>query len=117
MKIRILLVDDHKVFREGLHALLEKHQDLEVVGEAETGRVAVDMVGQLKPDIVIMDIAMPDLNGIEATRQIQARTPETKVIALSMHSDKRLVSGMLQARWVIFSRPAPLMKSSRPRRS
>ncbi|MBI5095761.1 MAG: response regulator transcription factor [Candidatus Hydrogenedentes bacterium] len=97
MKTRILLVDDHKVFREGLRALIEHHEDLEVVGEAETGRIAVTMACELKPDIAIMDIAMPDLNGIEATRQIQARVPETKVIALSMHSDKRFVSGMFQA--------------------
>lgn len=97
MKTRILLVDDHKVFREGLRSLLDKYEDMEVVDEADTGRVAVQKTSQLKPDIVIMDIAMPDLNGIEATGQILARVPGTKVIALSMHSDKRFVSGMLQA--------------------
>lgn len=97
MKIKVLLVDDHKVFREGLRSLIEQQADLEVVGDAETGRVAVERAFQLKPDVVIMDIAMPDLNGIEATRQICARAPETKVVALSMHSDKRFVAGMLQA--------------------
>lgn len=97
MKVRILLADDHKVFREGLRSLIEQQEDLEVVGDAETGRVAVNKTFQLKPDIVIMDIAMPDLNGIEATSQIRARVPETKVIALSMHSDKRFVSGMFHA--------------------
>ena len=97
MKIRILLVDDHKVFREGLRSLLEKYDDMEVIDEADTGRIAVQKTCQLKPDVVIMDIAMPDLNGIEATSQIQSRVPGTKVIALSMHSDKRFVSGMLQA--------------------
>jgi DNA-binding NarL/FixJ family response regulator len=97
MKIRILLADDHEVFREGLRSMIEKHADLEVVGDAETGRVAVRMATQLKPDIIIMDIAMPDLNGIEATSQIRATVPETRVIALSMHSDKRFVTGMLRA--------------------
>lgn len=97
MKTRILLADDHEVFREGLRSMIEKHDDLEVVGDAETGRVAVRMATQLKPDIIIMDIAMPDLNGIEATSQIRANVPETRVIALSMHSDKRFVTGMLRA--------------------
>ncbi len=97
MKTRILLADDHEVFREGLRSMIEKHEDLEVVGDAQTGRVAVRMATQLKPDIIIMDIAMPDLNGIEATSQIRANVPETRVIALSMHSDKRFVTGMLRA--------------------
>ena len=97
MKIRILLADDHQIFREGLRSLIEKQNDLEVVGDAETGRVAVKMAVQLKPDVVIMDVAMPDMNGIEATHQIHAQLPDTKIIALSMHSDKRFVSGMLQA--------------------
>lgn len=97
MKTRILLADDHEVFREGLRSMIEKHEDLEVVGDAQTGRVAVRMATQLKPDIIIMDIAMPDLNGIEATSQIRANVPEARVIALSMHSDKRFVTGMLRA--------------------
>jgi len=97
MRIKILLVDDHELFRQGLRSLLDNHEDLEVVGEAKTGRAAFDMVCQLNPDIVIMDIAMPELNGIDAACQIRDRAPGTKVIALSMHSDKRFVTGMLQA--------------------
>ena len=97
MRIRIVLVDDHEVFRQGLRSLLVNHDDFEVVGEAKTGRSGFEMVCQLKPDIAIMDVAMPELNGIDAAYQIRERVPETKVIALSMHSDKRFVSGMLQA--------------------
>jgi two-component system, NarL family, response regulator NreC len=97
MKTRILLADDHQIFREGLRSLIGRQEDLEVVGDAETGRVAVKMAVQLKPDVVIMDIAMPDMNGIEATYQIRAQLPDVKVVALSMHSDKRFVSGMLHA--------------------
>ncbi len=97
MKTKVLLVDDHKVFREGLRSLIEQQPDLDVIDDAETGRIAVEKAFRLKPDVVIMDVAMPDLNGIEATRQICAKAPETKVVALSMHSDKRFVAGMLQA--------------------
>ncbi len=97
MGLRILLVDDHKIMRDGLRSLIEKQRDLEVVGEAENGRAALRLVTELKPDIIIMDITMPDLNGIEATRQIRLRCPEVKVIALSMHSDRRLVTEMLKA--------------------
>jgi DNA-binding NarL/FixJ family response regulator len=97
MKIRILLVDDHAVFREGLRSLLEKHDDMEVVGEADTGRAAVDMVCKLSPNVVILDIAMPELNGIDAAQQIRARAPETRIIALSMHSENIFVTGMLRA--------------------
>lgn len=97
MSIRILLADDHKILREGLAALLEKQPGMKVVGEAANGRSAVRSARELRPDIVIIDIAMPDLNGIEATRQIIAEVPGAKVIALSMHSDRRFVKGMLQA--------------------
>lgn len=97
MSIRILLVDDHKIVREGLRILIEKQPDMEVVAEAEDGRTALKIVRKLSPDMVIMDITMPDLNGIEATRQIIAETPGTKVIALSMHADKRFVAQMLRA--------------------
>ncbi len=96
MSIRIVLADDHKIMREGLKALLEKQQDVEVIAEAETGLEAVRVAQKLKPDIVIMDIGMPGLNGIEATRQIVAEVPGVKVIALSMHSDKRFVIEMLK---------------------
>ncbi len=74
MSMKILLADDHKIIREGLRTLIEKQPDMEVVGEAENGRKAVQLIQELLPDIMVMDIAMPDLNGIEATRQIVART-------------------------------------------
>jgi DNA-binding NarL/FixJ family response regulator len=97
MTIRIILADDHKIMREGLRALLEKHNDFEVTAEAEDGLDAVRLTKKLTPHIVIMDIGMPGLNGIEATRQITAQVPSVKVIALSMHSDKRFVIEMLKA--------------------
>jgi two-component system, NarL family, response regulator NreC len=97
MPMRILLVDDHKIMRDGLRVLLEKQPDLEVAGEAENGRTAVRMARELPADIVIMDIGMPDLNGIDATREIVASVPGVKVIALSMHSDKVFVGEMFRA--------------------
>ena len=97
MNIRVLIADDHKIMLAGLRSLLEKHTDFEVVGEAENGRKAVQMSLEKKPDVVVMDVSMPDLNGIEATTQIVEGLKETKVIALSMHSDKRFVMGMLRA--------------------
>lgn len=97
MTIRILLVDDHKITRDGLRAMFEKLPDTEVVGEAESGREAVRLTKELKPAVIIMDISMPDLNGIDATRQILAESPKIKVIALSMYSDRRYVIGMLKA--------------------
>ena len=97
MKIKILLADDHKIVRDGLRTLVEKEPDMEVVGEAENGRQAVRLTQELTPDVVIMDITMADLNGIEAARQIHKEIPEVKVIALSMHSDRRFVAGMLEA--------------------
>jgi DNA-binding NarL/FixJ family response regulator len=97
LSIRILLADDHQIVRDGLRALLEKEQRLEVVGEAKEGRTAVRLAAMLKPSVVLIDVSMPDLNGIEATRQIMAALPTVKVIALSMHSDKRYVGEMLKA--------------------
>ncbi|MGD0884634.1 MAG: response regulator transcription factor [Thermodesulfovibrionales bacterium] len=97
MNTKVLLADDHKIVRDGLRTLLEKNPGIEVVGEAEDGRETVQLVKKLSPQIVIMDIAMRDLNGIEATRQIIAEHPDIKVIALSMHSDRRFVSEMLKA--------------------
>lgn len=97
MAIRILLADDHKIIRDGLRNLVEKEPDMEVAGEAENGRRTVGLARKLGPDVVIMDVTMPDLNGIEATRQIRGECPNVKVIALSMHSDKRFVLGMLEA--------------------
>lgn len=97
MSIRILLADDHEVVREGLRALLANERDLEVVGEAENGRTAVRLARELMPDVVIMDVTMPGLNGIEATRQITSLGPSVNVLALSMHSDSRFVAQMLIA--------------------
>jgi two-component system response regulator NreC len=95
--MKILLADDHKLMREGLRMLLEKLGRVTIVGEADNGISALRMARDLKPDWVLMDIAMPDLNGIEATRRIKAETPGVKVIALSMHADKRFVRGMFAA--------------------
>ncbi len=97
MTIKILLVDDHEIMREGMCALLRKRPDVEVLGQAADGRVAIDMVRQLKPDVVIMDIGMPNLNGIEATRQMLSENPHLKVMALSTHSDGSIVAKMIKA--------------------
>ncbi len=97
MTIRILLADDHQIIREGLRSLLTDQKDIEVVAEADTGRSALNYVEKLHPDVVLMDIAMPDINGIEATRQIKAANPEIRILALSMHSDQRFVGDMLRA--------------------
>ncbi|MBT3807252.1 MAG: response regulator transcription factor [Desulfobacula sp.] len=96
MDIKILIADDHSIAREGLKALLEKEKNMVVVAEAKNGREAVRLAIEAKPDIIIMDINMPELNGIEATRQIIAETPQAKVIALSMYSDRRYISRMLK---------------------
>ena len=97
MSTRILLIDDHKIMRAGLRALIEKEKGLEVVAEAEDGRRAVELARDLSPDVIIMDISMNKLNGIDATRQITAACPDVKVLALSMHSDEHFVAGMLAA--------------------
>ncbi len=97
MSTRILIADDHQMMREGLRAILEKNENIEVIGEASDGRTAVAMARSLRPDVVAMDISMPDLNGVEATRQIKAENPAVKVIALSRHSDRRYVLRMLEA--------------------
>lgn len=95
--IRILLADDHVVMRSGLRLLLERQPNLEVVAEAADGREAVDKAAAEKPDVVVMDIAMPHLNGVEATRQIVLRNPGTAVVILSMHSDESYVLRSLKA--------------------
>jgi DNA-binding NarL/FixJ family response regulator len=92
-----MLADDHKIMRQGLRKLLEAIPDIEIVDEADNGREVVKIAVELSPNIVIMDVAMPDLNGIEATKQIISQVPRIKVISLSMHSDKRFVIGMLKA--------------------
>jgi DNA-binding NarL/FixJ family response regulator len=97
MTVRILLADDHKIIRDGLRSLLEKEEEFTVLGEAENGREAVRMTRELRPEVVLMDIAMPGLNGIEAARQIRSEAPEVKIVALSMHHERRFVMRMLEA--------------------
>jgi DNA-binding NarL/FixJ family response regulator len=97
MSIRILLVDDHQMFRDGLRSIFSSEEDMEIIGEAESGRAAIAMTRALGPDVVVMDIGMSDLNGVEATRQIKAENPDVKVVALSTYSDKRYVLSMLEA--------------------
>lgn len=95
--MKVLLVDDHEIMREGICALLKKNNELEVVGQAADGRMALELVDQLNPDVVIMDIGMPNLNGIEATRQMVIEHPHIKVMALSTHSDGAIVAKMIKA--------------------
>jgi DNA-binding NarL/FixJ family response regulator len=97
MTIRVLLADDHKIVRDGLRVLIERCHDMQVIAETEDGRKALQLARKHKPDVVIMDISMPGLNGIDATRHILEEVPGAKVIALSMHSDKQFVDGMLRA--------------------
>jgi len=96
MSIKILIADDHKIVREGLRTLLDKQTGMKVVGEAANGTLAVKQALEQCPDIVIMDVTMPDLNGIEATRRIVAKNTKIKIIALSMHSDRRFMVEMLK---------------------
>ena len=97
MSIRILLADDHKITRQGLRSLLDKQSDMEVVAEAEEGRTTVRLVRELLPDVVIMDVSMPDLNGMEAARQITREFGNVRIVALSMHSDSLFVTEMLKS--------------------
>ena len=95
--IRILLVDDHAMVRKGFGLILGGQSDLEVVGEAGNGKEALDMAEKLLPDVIVMDVAMPELNGIEATRKIIASAPRTRILALSMHKDSVYVREILRA--------------------
>ena len=97
MNIKIMLADDHRIMRDGLRSLIAKQPDMEVVADAENGRAAVKLTRRFRPDVIVMDINMPDLNGIEATRQILAEFPGTKIIAFSMHTDHQFVAGALKA--------------------
>lgn len=97
MSIRILLAEDHKIVRQGLRSLLERETDLEIVGEAETGGEALALAAQLGVDLVLMDLTLPDMSGIEATRRIVEELPGVRVIALTMHSDKRFITETLKA--------------------
>src|SRR5437870_11944802 len=96
-KIGVLLVDDHTVVRQGLRALLSAEEDMEVVGEAENGRQAVMLAKKTPPDVVVMDVAMPLLNGCEATRQILKSLPMTEVLVLSSYGDDECVEQLMQA--------------------
>jgi two-component system, NarL family, response regulator NreC len=97
MTIKIILADDHQIVRHGVRSLLEAEHDMKVLGEADTGREVLRMARELSPHVIVMDISMPDLNGIEATRQVLAENPGIKVIALSMHSDSLFILNMLKA--------------------
>ena len=97
MNHRILLVDDHQMFREGLKALLQGEAGFLVVGEAENGIRGLELSRELAPDVVIMDISMPEMNGVEATRRIHEEQPDIMIIVLSMHTEKRFVLGVLKA--------------------
>jgi two-component system response regulator NreC len=97
MKIRIILADDHAIVRQGLSRAIQQEDDIDVVGQASNGRVTIDLVRKLSPDILITDISMPDLNGVEATRQVLRECPDVRVIALSMHSSRQFVMEMFRA--------------------
>ncbi len=96
-KIRILLADDHSVVRQGFSAILRAQADMDVIAEATNGREAVEKARELQPDVIVMDVAMPELNGIEATRRIQEEAPRSRVLALSMHKDAVYVREILRA--------------------
>ncbi|MBN1270219.1 MAG: response regulator transcription factor [Kiritimatiellae bacterium] len=95
MTIRLLIADDHKLMRDGLRAMIEKEPDMEVVGEAEDGQTTVRLAKQANPHLIVMDVSMPDLNGIDATRKILAANPNVKVVALSGHANQHFVRDML----------------------
>jgi DNA-binding NarL/FixJ family response regulator len=97
MSVRILLADDHRILREGLRSLIAQQPDLELAGEAASGEEAIALARQTKPDVVIMDVVLPGIDGVEATRRIHSEFREIRIIALSMHSDRRYVSEMLRA--------------------
>ena len=97
MSIRIILADDHAIVRHGLNRSFQQEKDVEVIAQAQNGRSAVQLAKELSPTVVVMDISMPDLNGIEATRQITSESPQVKVIGLSMHSSRKYVTEMFKA--------------------
>ena len=97
MTMKVFLVEDHTMVRQALHTRLERESGMEIVGEASDGRTAIDLIPAYQPDIVIVDIGLPDLSGIEVTRQIRATHPHVKFVALSEHADKRFVEGLFEA--------------------
>lgn len=96
-EIRVLIVDDHAILREGIRSLLERQDGITVVGEASNGREGLDQVKQLEPDIVLMDVAMPEMNGLEATRAITGRFPHVKVLILTQHDNREYIEQLLHA--------------------
>src|SRR4030042_1088741 len=96
-KIKVIIADDHVLFRDGTRSLLEQEADMEVVGEASDGKEAVDLVAQLRPHVILMDIAMPRVNGIEATRQIKAHNSATAVLILTAYDDDQYIMALLEA--------------------
>ena len=96
-KLRIVLADDHAIVREGLRALIERQPDMEVVGEAGDGRAAIEIVERVKPDVVVMDLSMPELNGTKATRELIQRDPDLKVLALTVHEERSYLRELLDA--------------------
>jgi len=97
MSTKVLVADNHGILRQGIGALIEKHSDIEVVGEADNGLTAVEMTRKIRPDVVLMDVTMPELNGVEATRQIKSELPNVKVLALSVHAKREFVLDMIKA--------------------
>ena len=97
MNIRVLLVDDHRIVRDGLRALLEREPDFEIVGQAEDGLGAVRLARELSPDVLVTDLSMPGLNGVEAVRRIRANNPDVRIVCLSVHDDRRLVLEVIEA--------------------
>lgn len=97
MKIKVLIADDHQLFREGLVNLLFTVPDIEVIAQAENGKQAVEHAKQFKPDVILLDISMPMMNGIEATTELKEIMPEVKIVVVSMHSDKQYIKGTLEA--------------------
>jgi len=95
--VQVLIADDHAMMTDGLSRLLEAQPDLKIVGHAEDGRQAVELAMRLRPDVIVMDVSMPELNGIEATRRILAELPDTRIIGLSMYSDPDIAEEMLRA--------------------